>query len=144
MTRKTIGLISWIVKKPYTEPIPEIVEKALKPPEYFRALPVVDVETCKLCGTCERACPGHVIKQDRKERIIVFDYTRCIMCGQCATSCPTGSIKMAKAPPLVPGPQKSEFVGIFRIPAPPPKPTAKPAAKPSGEERSSQSQTGSS
>ncbi len=129
MSRKTIGLIAWLVKKPYTEPIPSIVQEAQTPPQYFRALPVVNVEKCKLCAPRERVCPAHVIKVDRKERVIVFYYPRCIMCGQCSTSCPSDAITMSRPPALVPGPKKDEFVGIYRIPAPPPKPTtpSKPA-----------------
>jgi len=129
MTRKTLGLIAWLVKKPYTEPIPKIVQEATTPPQYYRALPVINVEKCKLCGTCERVCPANVIHVDRKERVIVFYYPRCIMCGQCSTSCPSEAITMSRPPMVVPGPKKEEYVGIFRIPAPPPKPTtpAKPA-----------------
>jgi formate hydrogenlyase subunit 6/NADH:ubiquinone oxidoreductase subunit I len=133
---KTLGLIKWIFKKPYTEPLPKIVEEAQKPPEYYRALPVIDINKCKLCGTCERNCPAHVIKVDRKERVIIFDYPRCIMCAQCATACPANAITMSKPPEIVPGPKKAEYVGIFRIPAPPPKPAAKPTEAKSEEKPS--------
>jgi ferredoxin len=70
-----------------------------------------------------------VIKVDRKERVIIFDYTRCILCAQCATSCPSEAITMSRPPEIIPGPKKGEYVGIFRIPAPPPKPAPKPAEK---------------
>ncbi len=126
MTRKTIGLLSWLAKRPYTDPIPRIVENARSPPSYYRALPVINTEKCKLCGTCERVCPAHVIKVDRKERVITFLYQRCIMCGQCATSCPSEAITMSKPPTIVPGPKKEEYIGIYRIPAPPPKPATQP------------------
>jgi len=56
--------------------------------------PVLDVEKCKECGTCESVCPDssvHVV-----DEIYVIDYDYCKGCGLCAYECPADAILMVR------------------------------------------------
>jgi pyruvate ferredoxin oxidoreductase delta subunit len=54
--------------------------------------PVLDLETCTGCGSCDLFCPeGCVLAVENQYRI---DYDYCKGCGLCAHECPAGAILM--------------------------------------------------
>ena len=57
--------------------------------------PVVDVEKCKGCGICVKACPEAGMGMHEKEGKVVanINYEYCKGCMLCATVCPLGAIK---------------------------------------------------
>lgn len=76
-------------------------------------LPRWDLEKCKICNTCQRACPTkaigrHLSHQDgeRDHRIVMPD--RCVGCGICSAVCPREAITMDKVREVVPEPTAKE------------------------------------
>jgi ferredoxin/nitroreductase len=56
------------------------------------AVPMIDAESCDLCGLCVKVC-GTGLKM--RDGAVVFDddaLAGCIACGQCMAVCPNGSI----------------------------------------------------
>jgi pyruvate ferredoxin oxidoreductase delta subunit len=56
--------------------------------------PVLDMEKCKDCGTCESVCPDSAVHLLGKVYIIDYDY--CKGCGLCAFECPADAITMIR------------------------------------------------
>jgi pyruvate ferredoxin oxidoreductase delta subunit len=58
--------------------------------------PVVDHDTCVLCGMCEKHCPTDVITTGKKEDngVVEIDFKYCKGCGICAEVCPQDAIEM--------------------------------------------------
>jgi len=69
---------------------------------------VVDTETCKGCGTCEKNCQVDAVKVSEKEKSAVVNLDRCIGCGICVSKCPTESISLSKKSKEASPPQNSE------------------------------------
>ncbi len=64
----------------------------LKVNEWRYQQPVVVIDKCSHCGTCEIFCPtGCIISH---ETHCVADLTHCKGCGVCARECPSNVIKM--------------------------------------------------
>jgi Pyruvate/2-oxoacid:ferredoxin oxidoreductase delta subunit len=55
--------------------------------------PVLNVESCRICGECWTFCPAGAIT--RKEKLPFFDYDRCIRCYCCLEVCPHGALDTA-------------------------------------------------
>ena len=55
-------------------------------------MPIIDSETCTLCGNCVLICPETAIEE--VEGYIVVDLDYCKGCGLCAEECPTEAISM--------------------------------------------------
>ncbi len=53
--------------------------------------PVVDVDTCVGCGSCEADCPAGAIKVDDDGHAVV-DTDACVECLACIDNCPAGAI----------------------------------------------------
>ena len=53
-------------------------------------LPVVDVEKCTACGTCEKVCPKHIIRLTSVSQRIMREYTEDKCITPCQRACPTG------------------------------------------------------
>ena len=53
-------------------------------------LPLVDLDRCTGCGTCERVCPKHIITLTSNSRRVQNEYTTEMCTAPCQRSCPTG------------------------------------------------------
>jgi len=57
--------------------------------------PAIDAGRCRVCGLCQKSCPGHAIeKRDGRMRI---DGRRCILCLCCQEICPHGAVSIKKS-----------------------------------------------
>ena len=54
----------------------------------------LDVQTCILCGMCERNCATDCITVDKQARTWSIDRFQCIQCGYCITVCPKECLSM--------------------------------------------------
>lgn len=57
--------------------------------------PVVEKESCTLCGQCVQRCPSSAVVLDRNMREIGFNLDECIFCSLCAQICPAGAITIS-------------------------------------------------
>jgi 2-oxoacid:acceptor oxidoreductase delta subunit (pyruvate/2-ketoisovalerate family) len=56
--------------------------------------PIVDMEVCIVCGTCERNCPTDVIVVTKSPKNVAIDMNYCKGCGVCSEVCPKKCIVM--------------------------------------------------
>lgn len=54
----------------------------------------IDVDTCILCGLCERSCATNCIEVSKDKRTWSIDRLQCVQCGYCITVCPKKSLSM--------------------------------------------------
>jgi len=60
----------------------------------FRLKPAIDAATCRVCGVCQKGCPGHAI-ENRGGRMVI-DERRCILCLCCQELCPHRAVSIKK------------------------------------------------
>lgn len=63
-------------------------------------VPIVNAESCTMCGTCSAVCPAGALTQERSEGLmeLTLDAAKCIACSECVTSCPevaNGAIELS-------------------------------------------------
>ena len=90
----------------------------------------IEVETCILCGLCERSCPTDCITVDKNERVWRINRYSCIQCGYCTTVCPKKCLAME--PGYAPAATAVEF-DMFEVPQAAPAPKAVESAKAADE-----------
>ncbi len=72
-------------------------------------LPEWDLEKCKVCSTCRKACPPDAIGrhlshvEGERDHMIVME-ARCFGCGVCSAACPREAITMKRVREHVPDP----------------------------------------
>ena len=54
--------------------------------------PIIDYETCNVCGICRDVCPDSAIHV--RDEAYIIDYDFCKGCGLCAVECPADAIEM--------------------------------------------------
>ncbi len=64
-------------------------------PEGLKGHIVNDIESCILCGICEKRCPTGALAVDKKAGTWTIDRFRCVQCGSCVRECPKHSLSMA-------------------------------------------------
>jgi NAD-dependent dihydropyrimidine dehydrogenase PreA subunit len=81
-----------------------------KPLDYWATnyFAIVDEDTCKGCGNCEKSCQVDAIKVPEKGKSAVVNLDRCIGCGICISKCPTGSVSLSKKSKETSPPQTRE------------------------------------
>jgi dihydropyrimidine dehydrogenase (NAD+) subunit PreA len=57
-------------------------------------VPMVDENTCILCGECQTTCIYNVFKVDKGKKQVSIDEDRCWSCGFCVGICPTAAIEL--------------------------------------------------
>jgi len=55
-----------------------------------RRVAVIDLQLCRKCKMCSRACPLSALDPPR------VDHKRCVGCGLCASACPFGAIHVVE------------------------------------------------
>ncbi len=63
-------------------------------PEGLKGHISIDVDTCILCGMCDRSCPTDCINVDKGEHTWSINRYSCVQCGYCVTVCPKKSLAM--------------------------------------------------
>lgn len=64
--------------------------------------PLIDLNRCTGCGTCDAHCPLDVIHFDDKKNIPVVKYPdECWHCGSCRLDCPVEAIKIKFGPEML-------------------------------------------
>lgn len=63
--------------------------------------PVIDYNKCKVCGTCDRHCPGDCILQEGENKPVVLYPWECWHCGACRQDCPEGAITISFPPQML-------------------------------------------
>jgi len=54
----------------------------------------VDIETCILCGICEKKCPAGAITVSKPERTWTINPFSCVQCDSCWQVCPKKCLTM--------------------------------------------------
>lgn len=54
---------------------------------------VINPNTCKACGICQRECPARAIFIENEKAKI--DYQKCLNCGQCISVCPFEAVEIS-------------------------------------------------
>ena len=62
--------------------------------DVFVEYPVINQETCTLCGLCSKACEFHALAKAGQD-VVVFEKL-CHDCGACKLVCKTGALQFAK------------------------------------------------
>jgi len=56
--------------------------------------PLVNLDRCVFCGSCEKSCPYEAIHQDKYTRLLEIDEERCTHCGLCLSRCKRHALSM--------------------------------------------------
>jgi formate hydrogenlyase subunit 6/NADH:ubiquinone oxidoreductase subunit I len=115
-----------LFKGPDTRRFPSVVRE---PFAGTRGRLVFDKSKCTVCTLCEKRCPTHALKVDRKARTWALDRHLCILCGECVDSCNKAALRLDERY-FAPVAQKGQGVESYDVPAPP-APAAPAAVTPS-------------
>lgn len=85
------NVIENLGKKPVTRMYPF---EERKPFNLDRGHVENDIDSCILCGMCQRVCPSGCIKVDRKSGTWNYEPFECVICGACVEKCPKKSLKL--------------------------------------------------
>ena len=80
-----------LFKKPATKLYP-IVKPVYTPMTKGRV--GCDIETCILCGICEKKCPALAISVEKDAETWTLDGFACVQCYTCVRACPKDSLSM--------------------------------------------------
>lgn len=84
-------------------------------PEGLKGKVLNDIDTCILCGICEKRCPTAAISVAKKEGKWSIDRFRCVQCGTCVRECPKTCLTMDPDYPL---PSSTKSVDALHKPEP--------------------------
>ncbi|MCF2137546.1 MAG: 4Fe-4S binding protein [Candidatus Thorarchaeota archaeon] len=90
------GIATWLRNHQY-DSLWDIVGMAiphLRHNEQSRPPVQIDMDTCTLCGLCEKSCVYGAIKVDREEKEVRVDSDRCVACGLCTSICPPHAMSL--------------------------------------------------
>ena len=60
----------------------------------FRGHLELDLESCVLCGICDRRCPCGAITVSREDKTLVIEHLHCTACGVCVDACNKHSLRL--------------------------------------------------
>lgn len=64
--------------------------------------PVIDLEKCAGCGTCDEHCPLDIIHFDEESKIPEVKYPEeCWHCGSCRLDCPADAVTIKFGPQML-------------------------------------------
>ena len=64
--------------------------------------PVIDMNKCAACGTCDAHCPLDVIYFDEEKKTPIVKYPdECWHCGSCRLDCPVEAISIKFGPEML-------------------------------------------
>lgn len=86
------------------------------PPPGLKGHVVNDVDTCILCGICQKRCPCGAIVVDKAARTWSIDRFRCVQCGSCVRECPKHCLAME---PTYTPPATVKSVDVVEVPEKP-------------------------
>lgn len=89
--RMSKTLFKNLIHGPYTVPYP------VKQKEKFdrtRGKIMVDMDSCILCGMCQRRCPTGAINVEKAKSAWSINRLKCIQCNYCGEVCPKKCLKM--------------------------------------------------
>jgi len=73
----------------------DVTEELPPVPDCYQGRITVDIDQCRGCGLCQRACPGDALRvsrlPDRGVRVNIR-HDQCAICGVCELVCPAGTI----------------------------------------------------
>lgn len=105
-----------LFKKPETVRYP--AEQKPKP-QGLKGRIVIDVDSCILCGMCERSCSTGCLSVSKAEGYWEIDRLQCVQCGYCITVCPKKCLSMDPnyAPPTTERKSERFMVPVKEKPA---------------------------
>lgn len=65
--------------------------KKAKLSQHYGQIPVINEESCTVCGTCEDMCPSGAIRMGKN--CAQIDSQKCIGCGECIAICRDGAVE---------------------------------------------------
>jgi formate hydrogenlyase subunit 6/NADH:ubiquinone oxidoreductase subunit I len=80
-----------LLKKPATKMYPTVAPTYTK---RTKGHVTCDIETCILCGICEKRCPTHAITVSKPDETWTIDNFSCIQCVSCVRACPKKCLMM--------------------------------------------------
>jgi formate hydrogenlyase subunit 6/NADH:ubiquinone oxidoreductase subunit I len=80
-----------LLKKPATKMYP-VVEPTFT--ARSKGHVTCDMETCILCGICQKRCPTHAIVVSKPDETWAIDNFSCIQCLSCVRACPKKCLTM--------------------------------------------------
>ncbi len=60
----------------------------------FRGHLALDMDSCVLCGICDRRCPCGALAVARDEKTLTIEHLRCTACGVCVDACNKHSLRL--------------------------------------------------
>jgi len=64
--------------------------------------PIIDLDKCTRCGTCDAHCPVDVIRFDEERDIPIVQYPdECWHCGSCRLDCPAEAVTIKFGPEML-------------------------------------------
>lgn len=83
--------LSSIFKKPITTSYPA---QPLQFHQNVRGHITNNIETCILCGICQKNCPAGALTVNKEQKTWAIDRFSCVQCKYCVMTCPKNSLSM--------------------------------------------------
>lgn len=78
-------------------------------PQGTRGRLTINIDTCVMCGICQKKCPTDAIRVEREAKRWSLDRLSCISCGYCVEVCPKDSLALETGHPAAMRTRDREF-----------------------------------